>query len=219
MEPLGLPGLLRARVLRARRRSRKDCRFGQTRPSTQHELNVKRAQKTEEMLNRVRHIVLHLQFTFAVCMEAHEEQGGCPLEALGDQECLPLGSYYLDFKTQWPCWRHFLLVRIWEELFDRPSAIHLFMLWLFIAAALYISHLLSRAFISSFRPCCYFAFCRARCSSFNLVQLFLVKNTVITEKEISRQQPDTFFLFQHTCKKRNNSKWCSNVTPVRLKKC
>lgn len=132
---------------------------------------------------------------------------------------LPLGSYYLDFKTQWPCWRHFLLVRIWEELFDRPSAIHLFMLWLFIAAALYISHLLSRAFISSFRPCCYFAFCRARCSPFNLVQLFLVKNTVITEKEISRQQPDTFFLFQHTCKKRNNSKWCSNVTPVRLNKC
>lgn len=40
MESLGFPGLLRAR-----RRSRKDCRVGQTSPSTQHELNVKRAQR------------------------------------------------------------------------------------------------------------------------------------------------------------------------------
>lgn len=42
---LGFPGLPRAGVLRARRRSRMDFRVGQTSPSTQHELNMKRAQK------------------------------------------------------------------------------------------------------------------------------------------------------------------------------
>lgn len=76
--------------------------------------------------------------------------------------CLPPGSHCLDFNTQWPCWRDFLLVKGWEELLGRPSVFRLFMLCLFIASALYISHLLSRAFISSFRLCYYFFFSPAR---------------------------------------------------------
>lgn len=45
VEFLGFPGLSRPRVLRARRRSRKDFRVEQTSSRAQHELNVKRAEK------------------------------------------------------------------------------------------------------------------------------------------------------------------------------
>lgn len=70
--------------LRTRRRCRKGRRVG-----------PREHRKTEEMLNHIRHIILHLQFAFAICMQTEGEGGvgGCPLEALGDQECISLWGH------------------------------------------------------------------------------------------------------------------------------
>lgn len=94
MELLGFPGLSRARVLRASRRSRKDFRVGQTSSRTQHELNVKRAQKDWGNAQPCRTSCFPL--TVYICHLYANTRGrgvDCPQEALGDQGCISLWGH------------------------------------------------------------------------------------------------------------------------------
>lgn len=61
-----------------------------------------------------------------------------------------------------------------------------------------------------------FCFLQGKSFPFASVQLFLVKNSDHRERDIKAAAGYFFFKFQHTCKKRNNSKWCSNVTPAKV---
>lgn len=90
--PYGFPGLSRARALWVRRRSRKDFRVGQTSSRTQHELNVKRAEK--DWGNAQPCQTPCSPFTFTICVQTHGEGGvDCPQEGLGDQGCVPLWGH------------------------------------------------------------------------------------------------------------------------------
>lgn len=61
----------RTRVLRVRRRSRKEHMVRRTSPSTWCEW--REHGDTEETLQHVEHIILHLQLTFAICVETQGE--------------------------------------------------------------------------------------------------------------------------------------------------